>query len=141
MAKRGYAPRAYCRKAGHDMSVTRQFQPNGKVFCGECKRARQRIDRKTKRYLRRRPSAEQKRAYDSRHKFGVAINESDILLAQNGKCAICLAEFGDKLKPQLDHSHATGKIRGLLCRNCNLGIGLFRDNPEFLNSAREYLSK
>jgi hypothetical protein len=40
-----------------------------------------------------------------------------------------------------DHSHDTGKIRGVLCRYCNLGLGYFKDNKNSLNTAIEYLTK
>ena len=50
-------------------------------------------------------------------------------------CAIC--SIGGKL--HVDHDHATGKIRGLLCRGCNMGLGNFRDSTVYLNRAIEYL--
>lgn len=50
---------------------------------------------------------------------------------QNNKCAIC----ADPDPNDLDHCHATGKIRWLLCRHCNRGLGAFRDNPEWLRKA------
>ena len=62
------------------------------------------------------------------------------LAAQNGVCAIC--ERPEKLlnrKLAVDHDHATGKIRALLCYRCNRGIGMFEDNSSFLISAAAYL--
>lgn len=58
---------------------------------------------------------------------------------QDGKCAICGETFIEPSNACIDHNHKTGEIRGLLCRNCNLGIGLFKDNPELLIKAMEYL--
>jgi hypothetical protein len=66
---------------------------------------------------------------------------------QDGKCAICRRETSGLLygKPRglsVDHSHEPdGKVRGLLCNNCNMAIGLLRDNPEFLRTAANYLEK
>lgn len=56
------------------------------------------------------------------------------LLAQDGKCTIC----GDTAT-SLDHCHESGQLRDALCSRCNLGLGLFRDNPFFVKRAAEYL--
>lgn len=58
---------------------------------------------------------------------------------QLGKCAICSEELPEK--PHTDHSHDTGKFRGILCRSCNIGLGHFQDDPTRLRSAAEYLDK
>ena len=54
---------------------------------------------------------------------------------QNNNCAIC----GEEVKLHVDHCHKTGKIRGLLCRNCNTSLGKFKDSPEILQNAITYL--
>lgn len=54
---------------------------------------------------------------------------------QNYECAICFSDGPLKV----DHSHKTGKIRGLLCYLCNVGLGSFRDSDVFLENAKEYL--
>lgn len=61
---------------------------------------------------------------------------------QQGKCAICPAtEPGGKKKRWcVDHDHKTGKFRGLLCWNCNVGLGNFKDSIASLQKAIEYLS-
>jgi len=57
---------------------------------------------------------------------------------QDGRCAICptriTAEAG-----HIDHDHTTSKVRGMLCRHCNRGLGAFRDSPENLMQAIVYL--
>jgi hypothetical protein len=62
---------------------------------------------------------------------------------QDGKCAVCRKTPGQTSKPGMrlvvDHSHDTGKIRGLLCYNCNLLLGHARDNQDVLRSAMNYL--
>lgn len=55
----------------------------------------------------------------------------------NSFCAIC----GSSDKLVVDHDHNTMKIRGVLCHYCNIGLGLFKDNPELLSTAIEYLKK
>ena len=57
---------------------------------------------------------------------------------QGGVCAICNQSSEKTL--HVDHCHTTGEIRGLLCTNCNNGIGRFQDNIEFLTNAINYLS-
>jgi hypothetical protein len=64
---------------------------------------------------------------------------------QDGKCAICEQPMQPrgrmKLAATVDHNHETGKVRGLLCRGCNHGIGNLKDDPKVLQSAAEYLMK
>ena len=74
--------------------------------------------------------------------FGITVDEYEAMLEQQGNaCAICGAGIGCGLgyRLRVDHCHDTGKVRGLLCSECNLGLGKFRDNPEFLRKAADYL--
>lgn len=57
---------------------------------------------------------------------------------QDGRCAICRGEQ-KTARLSIDHCHATGKIRALLCIKCNNGLGCFRDSPTLLGDARMYL--
>ena len=59
---------------------------------------------------------------------------------QNGKCEICKREC-DKGRLSIDHDHKTNKVRGLLCRNCNLGLGMFGENLDSLSEAVLYLQR
>jgi len=77
---------------------------------------------------------------DLMRNFGITKAEYDAMVkSQKGRCAIC----GDPPKTNLavDHDHTTGKIRGLLCTNCNLGMGHFRDDVDRLRIAVRYLEK
>lgn len=60
---------------------------------------------------------------------------------QNNVCAICEKECSTGRNLAVDHCHETGKIRGLLCRNCNVGISLFKDSSNLLKKAAHYLNK
>lgn len=75
--------------------------------------------------------------------YGLSIEKYEEMLAkQNNCCAICkTTEPGGNStgKWNIDHDHKTGKVRGLLCGACNRGIGMFKDNPDLLESARNYL--
>ena len=77
------------------------------------------------------------------HKRGLSLEEYETMYeAQGGRCAICNTHE-DELDRVLsiDHCHDTLKVRGLLCDRCNHGLGHFRDNPEYLRAAIEYLSE
>lgn len=68
----------------------------------------------------------------------------DLFDSQNGKCAICGSEGFKIVRNQrqdivIDHCHTTGKVRGLLCHNCNRALGLFKDNSETISNAIRYL--
>lgn len=70
--------------------------------------------------------------------YNISLEEFNKLYKQqNGKCLIC-----KKSEKTLcvDHNHQTNKIRGLLCNNCNTGLGLFQDNINILTSAINYLN-
>jgi hypothetical protein len=73
-------------------------------------------------------------------KYGITREEFDKMIqAQNGLCAICQQPFIKT--PCVDHNHATGENRDLLCHPCNHGIGNFKDNPDILSKAILYLQK
>ena len=54
-------------------------------------------------------------------------------------CALCGERFTTANPSVVDHCHKTGNVRGLLCMNCNQGLGKFKDNVDFLASAAMYL--
>jgi hypothetical protein len=78
--------------------------------------------------------------------YGLTPEEYEALReAQGGVCAICKREETRTYKGRIralavDHDHETGEVRGLLCSDCNQGIGWFRDDPELLQAAIEYLA-
>lgn len=77
-------------------------------------------------------------------RYGIGLVEYNQMLEdQNGKCAICGTRDpgGQANIFHVDHEHTTGKIRGLLCNNCNPGLGWFKDNEENLLNAIAYLRK
>ena len=72
-------------------------------------------------------------------KFGINSNDyKELNLLQKGLCAIC-KKTSKFFNLAVDHDHNTGKIRGLLCENCNRALGLFYDSPEFLINAAKYV--
>jgi Recombination endonuclease VII len=78
---------------------------------------------------------------DLRKNFGITLEQyNDLLTAQDGRCAIC-HRHGDWTGRRLavDHNHATGKVRGLLCGSCNRGIGFLDEDIKVLEGAIAYL--
>ncbi len=78
---------------------------------------------------------------------GYGLTEDSLLemfASQENKCAICqaiLEPYGGPKGTHIDHCHSTGKVRGLLCPQCNHGLGKFRDSPEALRRAADYLER
>lgn len=82
--------------------------------------------------------------------YGITVEQYDTLLAeQNGACAVCGSKSSysrnyrstARAKLSVDHCHATGKIRGLLCTRCNRALGLIGDNIETALRMSEYLKR
>lgn len=77
-------------------------------------------------------------------RFGIAVADfKEMLAMQNGRCAICGHDDASNPKffPVVDHCHETGRIRGLLCINCNQALGKFKDDIHRLFSAVAYLER
>ncbi len=89
---------------------------------------------------------EQGRDYNLRSKYDITLVEyEEFLKKQNGVCKLCglvekaIDKYWKNLKRlAVDHCHKTGKIRGLLCSSCNIGIGNLKHNPELLRKAALY---
>lgn len=114
------------------------------VFCSRECRLRDQARRKQHRLRNDPATAEKQRAYERevklRNKYGITPADWDALHdAQLGRCAICLATLAEVAKVCVDHDHETGEVRGLLCNGCNRGLGYFKDDPDRLKRAAEYL--
>lgn len=94
---------------------------------------------------RARPPRDQQARY-MRVRYGITLEQYfEMWLQQGGACAICGQPETTVIKgtPSLlsvDHDHKTGKVRALLCRGCNGGLGNFRENPKALRNAVKYLA-
>ncbi len=92
--------------------------------------------RRTERHLRSRYDDLVRRRF---YLYGITKDQyEDLLVKQNGVCAICLS-LDLKKTLCVDHDHQTGRIRGLLCSKCNKGLGLFGDTRDLLLKAVKYL--
>lgn len=80
-------------------------------------------------------------------RYGITAEEYQAMFdKQAGVCAICgnaetTVQRGVIARLSVDHDHVTGKVRGLLCQQCNHGLGHFKDNTEILSNAIDYLMK
>jgi hypothetical protein len=150
-----------CKRCQAEFERTSRYGPTP-LYCSACnpsvRRAWQKADQKRqnpgafsaqqakyrKTYAAAHPDKQRQvyRRYNLKRLYGMSEAEYDALLSsQSGGCAICgTAEpggRGDCFK--VDHDHVTGMVRALLCHGCNLGIGMFRDDPELLEEAASYL--
>lgn len=125
----GYKWCADCEKVLPVSSFVRATRkPSGyHTYCKPCHNQRSRISK---------DKHGGSRTYHLTRRYGITAAEADFLLeGQGGVCAIC------RTAPavHVDHDHATGAVRALLCFNCNGGLGQFKDDPELLRAAAQYV--
>lgn len=125
--------------------------------CDACQKASE-VERRREQYQRNKDKYAQRhkvryadnperfRGYHYKHRYGITFDEVKRMHErQGGKCGICFKPipFDPSVKRQhlavVDHCHSTGKVRGILCRSCNLMIGNGRDRPDVLRRAAQYL--
>jgi Recombination endonuclease VII len=144
------------RRSGHPQSRHKLYRlvPEGSKWCPDCDTVKPFADFPTARSnksgrhtyckpchnARGRATLERvggARTYHLKRRYGINADEADALLAaQGGLCAIC------KVAPakHVDHDHATGAVRALLCFNCNGEPGQFKDDPQLLHAAAYYVA-
>jgi cAMP phosphodiesterase len=72
-------------------------------------------------------------------RYGLTAADVDAMAAaQNNQCTICTETVARLV---VDHCHKHGHVRALLCNSCNTGLGHFKDNPELLHAAADYIRK
>jgi hypothetical protein len=90
-----------------------------------------------------------RRSFQVSSKFSSRREYESVYFSQGGLCAICqtpiphhfrdLASAHSGVGVAIDHDHETGFVRGILCRNCNVGLGMFGDSIDKLTAALSYL--
>lgn len=129
-----------CMTCGKEKPTT-EFYVRNKVSmvrhssCKECDKARVK--------KRHQNNPERTRNNDLKRNYGITLAEHRQMFEnQGGLCAICKKEGDGKWKKLcVDHDHKTGKVRQLLCRNCNMVLGQVDDNIQNLQNMIEYLNK
>lgn len=122
----------YLRKAS-----SKHGKDTHRIWCKDCEASGNKSSRtRNSRY---------RKQYMLKEKYGITVEDyNDLLSKQEGRCAICRRlPIEDPMGHDLavDHDHETGRIRGLLCRHCNIGIGKLGDNISGLELALAYLRK
>ena len=134
--------------------IPRQEAPEGMKFCPDCAMVKSTDD-----FVRNRGSADgltsyckpchtargvesrtrlhgSTRDYHLKRRYGLNSAEVAAMIeAQRGLCAICLLPDPE----HVDHDHETGRVRAILCFNCNGGLGQFKDRPDLLRRGADYL--
>jgi hypothetical protein len=141
-----------CKCGGTDFGKSRKAKDGLASSCKKCANARWRKYASTakgkaakaradKRYVDKNRSKVKARMslFYRRKKYGVTAEQLERMLAQQYRsCAICRKPFGVGLF-YVDHDHASGEVRGLLCRKCNMGLGKMCDDVDLLIEAVVYL--
>jgi hypothetical protein len=130
-------------KPPEDFHRVARNSPKRKTECKECSTARRTKWAEDRKKSHPVEYHEQWRGAVLR-KYGITKADYDSMLAASGGCEICgTSTPGSKRFGyfHIDHDHATGRVRGLLCHHCNLGLGNFKDNPELMAKAITYIKR
>ncbi len=126
--------KAKCSTCGVKLDLTNQhkssLETRKNYICVSCVRKRVKETRGNKGF--------NQKSYDLNRHYGITEEVYSLIKDnQNSKCKICKEES----LLVVDHNHYTGEVRGLLCRNCNSALGLFKDSKEILLNAFDYLEE
>lgn len=151
---RGPKPKSQC-KHGHEFTpenTIQLFNKNGSKngrLCRTCKQrnARACYARNPEKYTQlakdyRQEHLDVLKSAALKRKYGIALEDyNEMLLNQDGKCALCGADDPGRRNAMfsVDHCHGTGEIRKLLCSMCNLALGAAKDNPTLLRKMADYI--
>lgn len=129
----------YCRKCQtakpfDRFGVQSQRKDGRQTWCKDCMKA-------YRANYRMPPAvAYKRRDWHLQNRYGIDGDAVALILsAQGGRCALCRGGFG-RFRPDVDHDHATGRIRGMLCRRCNVSLG-YVERLGFLSAALDYLER
>ena len=142
IARSGFsATKTHC-KNGHAFTPENTYRRwGGGRGCLACSAGRKRLSEKAKKW--RRENSLRSRL---RSRFGMTEEDLEAMWnAQQGRCPICLVGMsrtgGRRESMHIDHDHATGRVRGLLCMLCNNALGSLRDNADAARRAADFLER
>lgn len=141
-----------CNKCGEHKPIIEFHKDNatkdGLAYeCKDCRKIVAKKSRKTnskriREYAKkwRQDNVQYRKNYMENWRYGITPEQKkEMLEKHDGKCVISGVKFTDVNVPHVDHNHDSGKVRGLLHRDINLALGLFKDNIEWLKKAIKYL--
>ena len=116
-------------------NANRPFPMNLNARCKPC------VNEERREKMGKSWSANSRREHQLKRDYGICLEDYNSMFAyQRGCCAICGTHQNELVKSlHVDHDHSTGEVRALLCGTCNAGLGMYRDDPELLEIAAEYL--
>ncbi len=140
--------------------IREKLLENGQSYCPGCNETKSKMEFKESKYtafkvsiyckscssnkgkIRYKNNKSKHRNGNLKRKFGISLDDYNTIFEnQNKKCAICMKENKSDRMYSVDHCHKTQTLRGILCEECNKGLGLFYDSIENLESAIQYLKK
>lgn len=138
-------------KHGHLLSETRAFRKNGDAYCRVCKTEKYqewRIKNQKRLTDYHRKYQQTDAGFNSKLKYQFGITVEDYNKLNTGICHICNKpeilidkRYGTNFRLAVDHCHKTGRIRGLLCRRCNVVLGLIKEQTSLLSLMENYITK
>lgn len=129
-----------CRKCGHSKPLVEMVSAGKDKWATLCKLCRKAHERA--RYAASKAVVTNNRRKMLKSKWGMEPADFDRMLAeQGGACAVCSGPTKAGHHYCIDHCHTTGKIRGLLCHDCNMGIGKLGDTAASVAKALAYLNE
>lgn len=141
---------------GHDTFVTGRVKSNGQcILCAKTQSRKYSMVHKVETLIRWKkwqidnPEQYRKVYYENNWRQKGILNEEKkpftiedfdrLAVLQSNLCKICLKPENDFKQLSVDHNHETGIVRGLLCHKCNIGLGHFQDNVNYIQNAIMYL--
>lgn len=133
----------FCNKCGTSLLLNENWSEARKHhhmnICNKCNNEKAKVWRDNN----KEKSALINKNSNLKRKYNITLKEYDLLLINsNHSCEICGKHESEQKKSlHVDHSHITGRVRGILCSNCNTALGKFREDKDILLKAINYLKK